>query len=191
MLQFASAAITYRTILQSWIVYKKHYGLLLSPPIPSVDRSKLKLGEEQGGGEYQQLQQSAAQPQAWRGPRTGNILRSIHGGEPMFCLGYFWRAPYLKFPPWGCRPATAKTLWWLLSQMEWMCVPQGVRMLIKCICLLYSELQTPLSHMLNSASSPQGRRRRLPCSLQRGMQPWSLGWIAPSCWQRDSILPGH
>lgn len=75
------ACIAYRTILQSWIVYKKHYGVLLSPPIPSVDRNKLKMEEGEGGGENQQLQQSVAHPQAWRGPRTGSILRSIHGGQ--------------------------------------------------------------------------------------------------------------
>jgi peroxin-16 len=62
-----------KVILQAWLVFKKKYGILTTPPIGTVDRSALR--QEKG----ENTQQHSDGAQGWRGPRTGKVIRSIHG----------------------------------------------------------------------------------------------------------------
>ena len=67
----------FRMALQLWLVFKKGYGILRTPPIGSVERNALRLKQDSKETE----QQFEDQSRGWRGPRTGKVIRSIHGGQ--------------------------------------------------------------------------------------------------------------
>ena len=67
----------FRMALQLWLVFKKGYGILRTPPIGSVERNALRPKQDSKETE----QQFEDQSRGWRGPRTGKVIRSIHGGQ--------------------------------------------------------------------------------------------------------------
>ena len=77
----------HRAALRLFVVFKLRTGLLTTPSVPSPDRKKAQElvtnpqppveGEGEGEGE----REGGGKPLAWRAPRTGKVIRSIHTGK--------------------------------------------------------------------------------------------------------------
>ena len=74
--------IHFRAALRLFVVFKLRTGPLTTPPVPSPDRKKAQelLTNPQPAEEGQGEGQGEGQPLAWKAPRTGKIIRSIHAG---------------------------------------------------------------------------------------------------------------
>ena len=83
---------TYTELLFVFVFFKLRTGLLTTPSVPSPDRKKAqelvtnpqppageREGEREGEGEGEG--EGGGKPLAWRAPRTGKIIRSIHTGK--------------------------------------------------------------------------------------------------------------
>ena len=73
----------FRAALRLFIVFKLCMCPLTTPPVPSPDRKKAQelLTNPQQAEEGQGEGQGEGQPLAWKAPRTGKIIRSIHAGQ--------------------------------------------------------------------------------------------------------------
>ena len=80
--------LSHRAALRLFIVFKLRTGLLTTPSVPSPDRKRAQElvtnpqppegeGEREGEGE----KEGEGKPLAWRAPRTGKVIRSIHAGQ--------------------------------------------------------------------------------------------------------------
>ncbi|XP_064399974.1 peroxisomal membrane protein PEX16-like isoform X2 [Halichondria panicea] len=63
---------TLRAVLRSLLVFKLHYGVIRTPPVPSTDRKQAETAHSSNP------EREDAQPLAWKAPRTGRIIRSVH-----------------------------------------------------------------------------------------------------------------